>query len=60
MTSKQRLIDMNEEHDDQLDRIRQMNRTANENQEITTHVMRELGDQGETIRRQIDLVLCIA
>lgn len=46
MTSKQRLMDMNEEHDDQLDRIRQMNRTANENQEITTHVMRELGDQG--------------
>ena len=29
MTSKQRLVDMNEEYDDHLNRIRQMNRTAN-------------------------------
>ena len=40
MTSKQRLIDMNEEVDDQISKIRQINRLANENQERTNDVMR--------------------
>ena len=53
MTSKQRLVDMNEEVDDQISRIRQINRLANENQDSTNNIMRELGDQGDTIRRQI-------
>lgn len=30
--SKQRVLDMNEEMDDQIQRIKQMNRTANETQ----------------------------
>ena len=57
MTTQQRLIDMNEEVDDQIDKIKQMNRTANQNQEQTNNIMKELGDQGDTIKRQIDLVL---
>ena len=44
---------MNEEVDDQINKIRQINRLANENQGLTNDVMRELGDQGDTIRRQI-------
>ena len=44
---------MNEEVDDQIGRLRQINRLANENQGLTNDTMRELGDQGDTIRRQI-------
>ena len=42
--------------DDHLDRIKNLNRLAQQGQDTTDNTMRELGDQGETIKRQIDMV----
>ena len=56
MSGKQRMLDMSDELDDQLDRIKQMNRTANQTQETSNNIMRELGDQREKMTRQVDMV----
>lgn len=47
---------MNEELDDQIARIKMMNRTANETQDTSNNIMRELGDQREKMVRQVDMV----
>ena len=54
--AQNKLLDLNENLDDQTSRIKLMSRTANETQETTNNIMRELGDQGEKINRQIDIV----
>lgn len=55
--SKEKLVDLNDQLDGQINRIKQMNRTASETQETTNNIMKELGDQGEKIGRQINIVI---
>ena len=45
MSNKDKMLDLNEQLDDQLQRIKQMNRTANETQQTSDNIMKELGDQ---------------
>lgn len=56
MSNKDKMLDLNEQLDDQLQRIKQMNRTANETQQTSDNIMKELGDQREKMNRQIDMV----
>lgn len=57
MTNRDRQLDLNRETEDQTNRIRMMNRVAAETGETTNNVMRELGDQKEKLKNQIDMVL---
>jgi len=60
MTAKDRQLDLNREVEDQTNRIRMMNRVAAETGDTTNNVMRELGDQKEKIKGQIDMVrMCV-
>lgn len=56
MTNRDRQLDLNRETEDQTNRIRMMNRVAAETGETTNNVMRELGDQKEKLKNQIDMV----
>lgn len=47
---------MSEQLYEQLDWIKQMNRTANETQVTSNNIVKELGDQREKMNRQADIV----
>ena len=57
MSSRERMLDLNREADDQTNRLRMMNRVVNESNDTTNNIMRELGDQKEKIHNQINMVL---
>lgn len=57
MTNRDRMLDLNREAEDQTNRLRMMNRVANETQNTSNNIMRELGDQKEKINNQINMVL---
>lgn len=52
------MLDLNRETEDQTNRLRMMNRVANETQNTSNNIMRELGDQKEKINNQIGMVSC--
>lgn len=57
MSSRERMLDLNREADDQTNRLRMMNRVVNESNETTNNITRELGDQREKIQNHINMVL---
>jgi hypothetical protein len=57
MTNRERMLDLNRNAEDQTNRLRMMNRVANETQNTSNNIMRELGDQKEKINNQINMVL---
>lgn len=56
MSNKDRLLDLNVQTENQTERIRMMNRTANETNETSNNIMRELGNQREKIEKNIKMV----
>lgn len=57
MSNREKMLDLNRETEDQTNRLRMMNRVANETQETSNNIMRELGQQKEKISNQINMVL---
>lgn len=49
MTNRERMLDLNRNAEDQTNRLRMMNRVANETQNTSNNIMRELGDQKDKI-----------
>lgn len=45
MSNKEKMLDLNRETEDQTNRLRMMNRVANETQNTSNNIMRELGEQ---------------
>lgn len=57
MSNREKMLDLNRETEDQTNRLRMMNRVANETQDTSNNIMRELGQQKEKISNQINMVL---
>jgi hypothetical protein len=56
MSNREKMLDLNRETEDQTNRLRMMNRVANETQDTSNNIMRELGQQKEKISNQINMV----
>ena len=56
MSNRERQLDLNREAEDQVNRLRMMNRVVNESNDTTNNIMRELGDQKDKINNHINLV----